>query len=149
MEELIVGFDYTIWANKKWVEVLPQFPDRARPEEVLRHMSYWQRTWLQRASLHIAGEEVDLLENVPIGDALEQGARDWQNFLYRHAEQDVSFVRQEGGEYSISLHRIAKQLVFHSVYHRGHLRGLAESAGVEDFPDTDWFYFCADQERWQ
>ena len=147
MEEMIVGFDYTIWANRQWVAMLPKFPDPARAEEVLRHMSFWQRKWLERASMHIEGKGVEMLDDVPVGEALEQGTREWQDFLFRHADQDVSFERTEGGQFSISLHRIAKQLIFHSTYHRGHLRGLAEAARVDEFPDTDWFYFSVDPQR--
>lgn len=147
MEELIVGFDYTIWANRQWVAMLPKFPDPKRPEEVLRHMSYWQRNWLLRASLHIEGKEIDLFEDLPVGEALEKGAREWQDFLFRHADQDVKFERSEGGEFAMALHRIARQLIYHSTYHRGHLRGLAEAAHVGEFPDTDWFFYSLDSQR--
>lgn len=33
------------------------------------------------------------------------------------------------------------------VIHRGQLRGLAEAQGLDEFPDTDWFYFCNDPNR--
>lgn len=147
MEELIVGFDYTIWANRQWVATLPKFPDPARAEMVLRHLSYWQRNWLLRASLHIEGKEIDLLEEMPVGEALEKGSREWQDFLLRHADQDVKYERTEGGESSMALHRVARQLIYHSTYHRGHLRGLAEAAHVDDFPDTDWIFYSVDPQR--
>ena len=147
MEELIVGFDYTIWANKRWLAALDNFKDRERAERVMRHMAFWQRNWLKRASLSITGEDVDLLEDVPVGESLERGARDWQAFLFRHADQDVSFVRTEGGAMKFRLHMIAKQLIGHGFYHRGHLRGLADAEGLEDFPDTDWFFYCIADDR--
>lgn len=33
----------------------------------------------------------------------------------------------------------------HGVYHRGHLRALAEFHGFEDWPDTDWDEFAGKQ----
>ena len=147
MEKLILGFDYTIWGNRQWVEILGRFPDPVRAEEILRHMSDWQRRWLQRASLHITGEDVDLLRGLGVGEALEQGARDWQSFLLVHADQDVAFTRDDAVDHVTPLHCIAQQLVFHSAYHRGQLRGLAEAQGLDEFPDTDWFYFCNDPAR--
>lgn len=148
MEELVVGFDYTIWANRQWVETVAKFPDPTRANEVLRHMAFWQREWLRRATQHIEGKTIDMLDDIPPGEALEQGARDWQNFLYRHSDQDFKYQSLENEENSLPLHLIAKQLIFHSTYHRGQLRALAEEIGV-DFPDTDFIFFSWDQSRWK
>lgn len=39
------------------------------------------------------------------------------------------------------LSEVAHHVFNHGTYHRGHLRGLADAAGFEDFPETDLIRF--------
>lgn len=65
-------------------------------------------------------------------------AQVWRLFLDdADLDQEVAYVNMAGQHYVNTVEQIALHVINHGTYHRGHLRGLAESEGLDDFNDTD------------
>lgn len=135
------GFDYDHWANRLWLEVLPRLPFEARAKEILHHILKAQHIWLERC---ISEEEVrsfsdDLAsESVRLNEA-------WKDLIrICDPEAFVSYTNSRGESFFNTIEQIAKHVINHGAYHRGHLRGLAEAAGTDEFPETDLIRFYRD-----
>ncbi|MBX7133181.1 MAG: hypothetical protein K1X67_10940 [Fimbriimonadaceae bacterium] len=133
-DQLADGFRYDLWANLKWVDILPRFQDRERAETVLRHVLNAQHVWLTRS---LSAEEVP---NLPadLTEGLQSMNAAWIEFLrISDPEAFVSYTTFKGEPYFNTVEQIARHVVNHGTYHRGQLRGLAQAEGWDDFEDTD------------
>ncbi|MEQ1822026.1 MAG: DinB family protein [Fimbriimonadaceae bacterium] len=131
-EFLLRGFDYDVWANRKWIEALGRFPDGVEALKVFEHIIGAQRTWLSRC-----GVFVQQTENVAFSDLAQSYCSTWKMLLEEaDLNSEILYQNSVGDEYVSLLGDIAAHVLNHGTYHRGHLRALAEIAGIE-FPETD------------
>lgn len=131
-EFLLRGFDYDVWANRKWIEALGRFPDGTEALNVFEHIVNAQRVWLLRC-----GIVVQQVENVAFSDLIQSYSSTWKGFLEdADLNAEIEYTSFAGDEYISLLGDIASHVINHGTYHRGHLRALAERAGIE-FPETD------------
>lgn len=140
-DALIELQDYDLWANQKWLPALAGMPDPAVAEQIFAHILVAQHKWL---AVVLSEEEV-----APLTEDYEGQ----MNRLY-HAWRDVlqhgdpnAFVSHErdGQAYFYMLSEVAHHMFNHGTYHRGHLRGLADAAGFEEFPETDMIKFTREK----
>ena len=138
MEVLIAhlqrGFDYDLWANRRWLEWIDALPDPAHARSIMEHMGRAQHIWLSRLG-RVTGEFApERLE-----DAFAQQAEIWKTTLADiPLDQRFHWKRMDGAERDGVLEDIARHVINHGTYHRGHLRGLADAAGFDGFEDTDF-----------
>lgn len=133
-DQLIRDFDYDQWANARWLSALPSLPFAVRAEEILWHSVRCHRSWLVCAW----SEEEIPAEAADLGQALREASQAWQEFLATSDPEAFAAVpRREGAVEFWSVGDLARHVLNHATYHRGHLRGLAEAAGYTAFPDTD------------
>ena len=130
--------DYDLWATRKWLGTLDTLPDPARAREIVFHMADAHVCWLTRV-----GASPAIAEEPDLDHALVSYAAMWQAALDTHPVDHVFRWSDNGEDYQLSLADIVFHIVNHGTYHRGHLRGLADAAGVEDFNDTDYDWFAS------
>lgn len=138
-QQLQEAFDYDLWANAKWLECLPHLGNhRARAEEILSHILKAQHIWLTRS---LSNEEVaDLPDDLVTG--FNQLNAAWKEFIgISDPTAFVSYTNFSGESFFRMVEEIARHVINHGTYHRGHLRGLAEASGFEGFPETDFIRF--------
>lgn len=137
------GFDYDLWANQRWLGAIPELPFGPRAKEILTHSLRAQNIWLERC---ISEEEVK-----PLSDNLSEEAvrlcEAWKE-LIRICDPGafVSYTNSRGESFFNTIEHIARHVINHGTYHRGQLRGLAEAAGTDGFPETDMILFIRDRD---
>lgn len=138
-EWLLRGFDYDLWANLEWFAAKERLQDTTHASEILHHVLAAQLAWHDRIMGYIDANTakfgtVDLSEG-----ALEQANALWKTVVTRtDLAVQVTSKRSDGLTYTFSVGDIARHVLNHGTYHRGHLRGLADAQALEDFPETDW-----------
>lgn len=121
---------YERWANGEWFGALGRFSDEARARAVMRHIYSCYSGWVGLVDAEWQHDR--RLE--PTESDFERVAQAWERAI---GEGDLEGVLDWGDGRQISLGELAHHVLNHGTYHRGHLRGLAEAQGLEDFPDTD------------
>jgi len=130
--------DYDLWANQRWLTALAGFRDLGRASEILEHMLSAQRIWLERIGVDISHGQT----NVPLSAVFEGLYQHWKRIAEdANLDQVIVYKNSAGDEFRNSIGEIAYHVVNHGTYHRGQLRGLAESEGFTGFPDTDLILF--------
>lgn len=134
-EHLAEGFEYDAWANALWAPVVPNLGDRGA--DVYSHLLTCHTIWYSRC---LSAEELPALP-ASTAEALQAMARHWQD-LIRMSDPTAfaSYETKAGDNYFNMVEDIARHVINHGSYHRGELRALAESAGV-DWPETDFIRF--------
>ena len=128
------GFSYDLWANRIWISSLVGFKSSDRPLEVLEHILQAHAVWLIACGVEVPEPSKD----IPLETRLAESVETWLNLLKtRDVDETITYIRRDGRQYTHTLGQIASHVINHGTYHRGHLRGLAEADGFEDFPDTD------------
>jgi len=142
---LLPGFDYDLWANLKWLNVMGEFKNKDRAQKVLDHILVAQRLWLDR----IDGDTTKSLNEyetlVADESQLKQAVDDWKSQLAK-TSLDHAFhaTRMDGTKWEFTFGQTARHVLNHGTYHRGHLRGLADAEGWDGFEDTDWSAWLRD-----
>jgi uncharacterized damage-inducible protein DinB len=68
----------------------------------------------------------------------------WLVVLDRHdLDEVIHFMSLTGVPGSFRLDEIVRQIPNHGTYHRGELRGLVVSHGLDEWPETDLLRFFA------
>lgn len=144
MQDLSTLFDYDLWATRRWLLALPSIANLGRAHEILEHILFAQKIWLQRIGVDVP----DQIGNIPIGALFEQLNRAWKQVAEEaNLGEPVDYTNLRGEEFTRTIGEIAYHVINHGTYHRGHLRGLVETEGGEGFPDTDLIYFLIEQEK--
>ncbi|RYG23283.1 hypothetical protein EON82_14510 [bacterium] len=144
-EWLIDGFRYDLWANERWLPLVPAALDRidaplwpeamptdpqARLEEIFAHLLRAQRTWLERLGPNVHAEGEHWLTDLH---------RAWLEILERRdPDERIQYRNLKGMPFENSVRGIALHVINHGTYHRGQLSALATSMGIEA-PETDLF----------
>ena len=141
-ETLIEGFVYDRWAKERWLAILGDMPDPTRASGIFRHIVGAQNTWLKRC---LSEEEVPDLPEDP-GQAVIQAHEGWVELLQTcDPGAFVAYTNLQGESHFNTVEQIARHVVNHGTYHRGHLRGLCEAAGFAGFPETDFIRFAREE----
>lgn len=131
---LLRAFDYDAWANDQWARQLTRFKDSARAIAIFQHILTAQRIWLERCGVVFEFDKTD----EDLGHVAKRIAQVWRLYLDdADLDQEVIYVNSVGAQYMNTVEQIALHVINHGTYHRGHLRGLAECEGLDDFNDTD------------
>lgn len=138
MELLPRMIDYEEWAMAEWRPALEHFPDPERANRIYGHILGCWSGWMPLISDWPDKPSTELDWDVDAPALLR---------LMREAaarpDHYVTFPNRNGDEVEISSHELVHHMLNHGSYHRGHLRGLAEAAGFEEFPETDSVrFFC-------
>ncbi|MBA4292531.1 hypothetical protein C0431_06130 [bacterium] len=134
--EQLVG--YEVWANEQWLGTLGRFKDRARAEGVMRHIVGCYNGWLGLVAEWEGKPHDELDLEADMKDLL----RRWRVVVQtRDLDEVVEFTGGKGNKRRLSVRELVHHVLNHGSYHRGHLRGLAESEGLADFPETDSLYY--------
>ncbi len=138
MLDLSTLFDYDLWATRRWMHALAGFQDLGRAHEILEHMLFAQRVWLERL-----GVEFELQTGTEQTQAVfDRLNRKWKQIAEEaNLDAQVEYKTSGGAEFVNTVSEIGLHVVNHGTYHRGQLRGLAESEGWDGFPDTDLILF--------
>jgi len=131
-------FDYDLWANRQWVAALGGFSNMLRAQQILEHILYTQKVWLK----HCGVEVLTAVENVPMAQLFADMSEAWQMILGdQPIELPIIYTNSAGRSHQHSIEQIARHVILHGAYHRGQLRGLAESEGFSGYPGTDLIQF--------
>src|SRR5690349_20714514 len=103
----------------------------------MSHIHEAQIAWMDRIQERKRPEEE--YDNAPIDLAsLRATNAEWKELAgSADLEARKTARRPDGSQYSFRVGDIARHVLNHGTYHRGHLRGLAHAEGLEDFEDTD------------
>lgn len=133
-EDLAGLIEYDRWANQRWAGPAEQLGR----QDILLHVLQAQIIWLSR----LEGTVPWTATWESFSMELDRSLRSWQRFLFdADLSHVVSYETSAGVPYENTVVEIARQVLNHGTYHRGHLRGLAEAASIE-FPETDYILFC-------
>ncbi|MFN8219947.1 MAG: DinB family protein [Fimbriimonadales bacterium] len=139
---LIRGFDYDLWANRQWLGALAGFRDLERVHRVMEHMLEAQRIWLERCGVLAPAPD----DNVSMSDLFLIYSRTWISLVEgMDLNEPITYQNLRGEEFTQPLGDIVLHVLNHGTYHRGHLRGLAESEGNASFPETDMILFLRER----
>lgn len=137
-EALLELQDYDLWANRRWFGALSGMPDPGIARQIFAHILVCQHKWL---SVVISEEESGALsENLE--EEMNRLYAAWREVLQHGDPNAYASMEREGVTYFHMVSEIAHHVFNHGTYHRGHLRGLADAVGFEEFPETDlirWF----------
>lgn len=131
---LLKMIDYELWANEAWINYLPKFENRKRAKQILLHIVGCHSGWITSVDdwKDVPDEELELERDLP------ELLRRWKNVVQtRDLDEVLKWNQGKGQSRSVLLHELVHHVMNHGTYHRGHLRGLAESEGLKDFPETD------------
>ncbi len=134
-------FAHDAWGWRLWAESIPSGPLATEFERVFAHHAGCPAGWGSAAAeaLEVEGPSGDRKD--PAG-ALAGAVAWWPRFLEAHGLDALyTWERPVKGDVSFPLEQLAFHVTNHGAYHRGHLRGLAEAAGWDGFPDTDYVFF--------
>jgi len=131
------GFDYDLWANRKWAACLEEAGNSEPDLAILGHILAAQRIW----SLRCQGTSLPAMPVETVDDATMVELHDlWITHLAdRDDDPVISFHRFNGDPGAQPLSLLARHVINHGTYHRGELRGLCRARGVESFPETDYY----------
>ncbi len=144
MKDLRAMWDYDIWANERWLEILVHFPDPQRADEVMTHIHWAQWTWLRRVdgalNLGLVLPDEPKAPSIVLAREL---ARQWRDVLDNSDKETmVAYQNMAGESFTSRLGDIVRHVVTHGAYHRGQLRGMAGEQGMVDFPETDYIIWA-------
>lgn len=127
--------DYHRWALEQWRPVVPRFQDAERAEKVYNHILRCFAAWLP---LLLEGHDRSMTPH-----SLDADLDVVFGHLHRASQTDLGRQVPFWKEGEIKAEAVLHHMLNHQTYHLGHLRGLAETEGLTDFPDTDRVYFEA------
>lgn len=141
---LIKQFEYERWANLRWLDFLLETETPELYAKIMGHVLGAQTVWVVR----IEGDSLTAIPSPCIEVAtIERLHERWVRVLAtRSADEVIQYRRTTGEPMSSTLEEIALHVVSHGTYHRGELRGLCRTDGIDSFPETDRIRFTLEQE---
>lgn len=137
------GFEYDRWANRQWLARLGGFKHMERPLQVLEHILGAQKTWLTRCGVDLEQVTTDQ----PLERLFGTTADTWIQLIDEvNLDEIIDYTTSAGVKYSQPFAQIALHVINHGTYHRGHLRGLADAEGYQNFPETDLIFYLRERQ---
>lgn len=145
---------YSVWANKKLLEVIAGLPQEQQQRAVassfaglqktLLHMWNAESTWWQRMK-PVEGYVLPVLLNPSIEkiiNGLQQQNEDWYNWVASADEtelaEEFAYQNSKKEEFKQPMFQVLLHLFNHSTYHRGQLVTILRQLGIESIPATDF-----------
>jgi uncharacterized damage-inducible protein DinB len=131
------GFIYDHYANNAWlVPILTQGCEEST--KVFKHILAASEVWVTR----LEGSSLPKMPDMEISaEVLANLKTRWLSAVDRYAYPDeISYRNTQGQPYTRTFADIARQAMNHGTYHRGQIRQIFGSRGLE-FPDTDFILF--------
>lgn len=122
---------YERWANNEWLQALPGFSSRVEAERVFRHIIGCYADWAMDLDASLKFTEEDIV----IPDSMEGLYSFWEGVSARWPLDHVAETTDAG---HLTIGEVVQHVLNHSTYHRGQLRGIAQSEGWAGFPETDF-----------
>lgn len=137
-------FEYNLWANKKYSEVLRTNPFKNdKILKLISHIANAQSIWLSRLN----GEETEIgvwdeYEAKEALERLENSSQDWLDHLYsaEGIDETVEYTNSKGESYESRVPDIITHVVNHGTYHRGQVAQLLREEDI-DPPATDFIFY--------
>lgn len=127
------GFEYDIWATMRWYSAVRLMKSQENASPVLQHILTAQRTWLERC-----GAPIQDIPRAATRAAFEAAHQAWMTLLNTTPlDKKIAYTDSRSRAHERELGEIAWHVLNHGTFHRGHLRGLAQAEGFEEFSDTD------------
>ncbi|HWA82113.1 MAG TPA: hypothetical protein VG820_01665 [Fimbriimonadaceae bacterium] len=137
VELLRSGFEYDLWANMRWFNALQLMRKQDVASPVLQHILTTQRIWLERCGVAVEG-----IPRAATKTAFEGANHAWIALVTGSDLNGlVDYNDFRGRPHKRARGEIAWHVINHGTFHRGHLRGLAQGEGFEEFTDTDLIYY--------
>jgi uncharacterized damage-inducible protein DinB len=137
IELLRKGFEYDLWANTRWYSAVRLMKDQEHASPVLQHVLTVQRVWLERC-----GVDVTEIPRAATRAAFDMANKAWVDLLgSQPLDKTYEYLDFRSRPHKRELGEIAWHVINHGTFHRGHLRGLAQAEGFDEFADTDLIYF--------
>lgn len=134
-------FGHDAWGWRHFMASVAGSPIEARAAAVLRHHAGCPIGWGSGVAAAAGFDPPEELSADGVASITSAGEW-WLRLLAERGPDFVfSWTRAAGGEASRTLEAMAVHVTNHGAYHRGHLRGLAEAADWDAFPDTDFVFF--------
>lgn len=131
---LIQGFEFDLWANKRWLAYLDGKSELVQDQAIFAHIFSGQEVWRQR----VLGSPPTEMPRFEVSErAIIELSEGWRELLRSRTDNPIiHYHRFDGEPGHLHLDQIARHLIDHGTYHRGELRGLCRSRNDEDFPET-------------
>jgi len=140
-------FEYNLWANNEFSEVL-RANQYQNPKilKLLSHLANAQAIWLSR----IKNEKspVGVWDEHTEKEALElwgNTSQDWLDFIYSGdlEQETISYKNSKGQEFESRLGDILTHVVNHGTHHRGQIALMLREEGI-DPPASDFIFYVRD-----
>lgn len=130
------AFDYDLWANTQWLHFIAVNPSGDSLLTTFQHLLGAQSIWLSR----VAGTSPTAMPRPNLTEETLVHLHDgWLEALNNLGKDSmIEYSRTNGEVHSVQLRDIAFHVINHSTYHRGDLCGQCRTAGVRNYPETDW-----------
>lgn len=146
-QQLIRLFEYNLWANRKFGEVLKS--SAFSSPKILTFISHTfnaQMIWMDRVSGKVS--ETKVWEEYPIDEAVEmllENSQQWLELLKDEEdyERKVNYHNSNGVLHSSVFSDIATHVANHGTHHRGQIALLLREEGI-DPPASDFIFFSRD-----
>lgn len=137
-EHLIAQIKTEIWAFDLW----EAFIEQASSEYGGAQLRAIGERWL-RHTLGCYVDWMDFMEGVETSrpsDFRDEKSKEFERLLSLASNADLNRVYSStDGSRGWTSTTIIQHMISHGIYHRGQLRQLAESAGLSNWPETDFF----------
>ncbi|HTQ10075.1 MAG TPA: DinB family protein [Fimbriimonadaceae bacterium] len=136
-ELLRKGFEYDFWATMRWYNAVRLMRNQESASPVVQHILTTQRVWLERC-----GYPVESVPRAATRSAFEAASEAWLKLISTEPlDKMIAYKDFRGRDHERPLGEIAWHVINHGTFHRGHLRGLAQAEGFDEFADTDLIYY--------
>ncbi len=140
-------FEYNLWANKKFGEVLlSEAFNHPKILTFVSHLLNAQLIWFDRINGKIS--ETKVWAEYPIEEAIEKLILSSEQWITRIAEendldQKISYRNSIGASYESVLSDIMTHVANHGTHHRGQMALLLREEGIAP-PASDFIFFSRD-----
>lgn len=140
-------FEYNLWANNEFSEVLRTNPfQNPKILKLLSHMANAQAIWLSR----VKGEQssIGVWEEHSQKEALElleKTSQDWLDFIYSGdlEPETIEYKNSKGQEFQSRVADILTHVVNHGTHHRGQIALMLREEEI-DPPASDFIFYVRD-----
>ncbi len=137
-------FEYNLWANNKFAEVLRTNPfESPNILKFTSHIANAQSIWLSR--LKEESTEVGVWDEFNLKEALEKlekSSQDWLDFIYSDSfsKEVISYKNSNGEAFESRVDDILTHVANHGTHHRGQISLLLREENI-DPPASDFIFY--------
>lgn len=125
---------YEKWANQLWWDFIRQSPDPTVYERAYRHLAGCYIGWLTTIGPYPRIDNAALA----LPDDLDRAYQNLAEVIQTSAPDASVVIPWSDNPQPCLVRDIVLHTMLHGMYHRGHLRTIAEARGETGWPETDW-----------